>query len=78
MAEAQAGIKGAMALGASALRTLDIVVANALEDDPALFEAWKHVRRVVNGQSKAVSEAAAESDTPTTTVGEATADSLPS
>ena len=71
-AEAQASLKGAMALSAGALRTLDIVVANALENDAALFEVWKGLRRVAKGQSKTVSDAAIKPDTPPTAVGEPT------
>jgi hypothetical protein len=47
---AQAGIKAAIDKGLGALRTLDVVVANTLEHDPARLAAWRGARKVEGGR----------------------------
>ncbi|MCC7010717.1 MAG: hypothetical protein IT184_18040 [Acidobacteria bacterium] len=53
LAAAKAGFTSALALGLDAVRTLDIVVVNALEQDPVLLAKWERDRRVVGGRSRA-------------------------
>ena len=43
---ALAGIKTALGQGLDAARTLDVVLANSLDDDPVLLAAWARARRV--------------------------------
>lgn len=53
-AGAQAGLSAAIAAGMAAARTLDVIVANALERDPVAFAAWRRARRVVEGKRRRV------------------------
>lgn len=68
---AQVGITIALAAGCRAARTLDTVVANAIEDDPVLFAEWRRHRRVVLSQrttptTRDEAPSAAEVKAPTT------------
>jgi hypothetical protein len=51
-AAAQKGITAAIADGFAAIRTLDIVVTNAVEKDPERFAAWRRDRRLVGDTRK--------------------------
>lgn len=44
--QAQAGIETALVEGFEAIRTLDVVVVNALLDDPVRFAGWQGARRI--------------------------------
>jgi hypothetical protein len=46
LASAHAAIATAVAQGFDAVRTLDVVIANTMEDDPLLLNAWRRDRRV--------------------------------
>jgi hypothetical protein len=48
LAVARAGLKTALAQGLDAVRTLDVVVANTLQDDLAVLTAWKRGRRMTS------------------------------
>ncbi len=50
---ARGNVKGAMADCFHAIRILDVIVSNSLQDDPALMAAWLRDRRVVEGRPKA-------------------------
>lgn len=52
VASAQAAIEASLTEGSNAARTLDVVVANTVNDDPALLAAWERDRRLVTGRSK--------------------------
>jgi hypothetical protein len=52
VAASQAGISTAIARGAHAVRTLDVVVLNVLENDAVTLAAWRRDRRVVDRVSK--------------------------
>ena len=52
-ARASGDIRGAMADCFHAIRILDVIVANSLQDDPALMDAWLRDRRVVDVKPKA-------------------------
>jgi hypothetical protein len=54
---AQVGITAAIARGTDAARTLDIVVTNALGNDPVAFASWRRDRRVVEGKRRRVTRA---------------------
>jgi hypothetical protein len=43
---ARASLKAALAQGLDAVLTLDVIVANALKEDPALLNGWKRARRM--------------------------------
>lgn len=51
-AAAQKGITAAIADGFTAIRTLDIVVTNAIETDPERFAAWQRDRRLVGDKRR--------------------------
>jgi len=57
-------ITAALALGATAVHTLDIVVPNALEQDPVQFAEWHRHRRVVENKSKRRSDVATSGEAP--------------
>jgi len=64
LAEARGGIKAALAKGADAVRTLDVIVSNTLEDNPVLVDVWKRERRVITkGKTTAASKTEAASAT---------------
>lgn len=47
VAAAQAGITAALAEGAAVARTLDVIVGNLFDSDPAVMAAWARDRRLV-------------------------------
>jgi hypothetical protein len=52
-AGATTGIDAALTRGFEALRTLDIIVPNTVENDPVISAQWERDRRVVGGTKKA-------------------------
>lgn len=72
VALAKAGVKAALAAGADAARTLDVVVRNASANDPAVIAAWERDLRLVEGlrtrrsdvQAEPVAPAAGTTDGP--------------
>jgi hypothetical protein len=63
VALAKEAIDTAFATAAEALRTLDIVVPNAIEHDAPVFAEWQRQRRMVGGGSRRTTEAEAMPET---------------
>ena len=61
VAGSEGGIQGMFRLAFKALRTIDIVVANAVKDDPVLVAAWARDREVVGLRSSKARRAAESS-----------------
>jgi hypothetical protein len=70
LAAARAGMKTAIAQGLDAVRTLDVVVANTLQDDPVVLAAWKRGRQQMSkakGASAGVKAQGTKPEGPTPT-----------
>jgi len=63
-AVARKAIAEAITSGLTAVRTLDIVVGNALENNPALAEGWKRVRRLGKVRTRTGNDETVEAVTP--------------
>jgi hypothetical protein len=74
-ASAQEGLTVALDRGFQAIRTLDVIVANLLQNDPTRLAAWKAARRLP-GQPKA-SSTRATLETPATADAQASATTEP-